>query len=54
MASANQKPEQQACDRIDKLLKQVSWQVQPKKMINLKASLSVAMWEYQADAGLAG
>ncbi|MBW4521105.1 MAG: DEAD/DEAH box helicase family protein [Scytolyngbya sp. HA4215-MV1] len=51
MASANQNPEQQARDRIDALLKQAGWDVQPKKKINLSASLGVAVQEYQTDAG---
>jgi len=51
MASANQNPEQQARDRIDALLKQAGWDVQPKKQINLSASLGVAVREYQTDAG---
>lgn len=51
MASANQNPEQQARDRIDSLLKQAGWDVQPKKKINLSASLGVAVREYQTDAG---
>ena len=51
MASANQNPEQQARDRIDDLLQQAGWDVQPKKKINLTASLGVAVREYQTDAG---
>ncbi len=51
MALPNQTPEQQARDRIDNLLKQSGWDVQPKKKINLSASLGVAVREYQTDAG---
>ena len=51
MTSANQNPEQQARDRIDHLLQQAGWEVQPKKKINLSASLGVAVREYQTDAG---
>lgn len=51
MASVNQSPEEKARDRIDALLKQAGWDVQPKKKINLSASLGVAVREYQTDAG---
>ena len=53
MASANQTPEQKARDRIDNLLTQAGWIIQPKSKINLNAGLGVAVREYQTDAGLA-
>ncbi len=51
MASVNQNPEQKARDRIDTLLTQAGWQIQPKNQINLNAGLGVAVREYQTDAG---
>jgi len=51
MASANQNPEQIARDRIDELLKQAGWVVQPKNKINFSAGVGVAIREYQTDAG---
>lgn len=53
MASANQTPEQKARDRIDNLLTQAGWIIQPKNKINLNAGLGVAVREYQTDAGSA-
>ena len=53
MPSANQTPEQIARDRIDEMLSHAGWEVQNKKQINLKASLGVAVREYQTDAGFA-
>ena len=53
MPSANQTPEQIARDRIDEMLSQAGWVVQNKNQINLKASLGVAVREYQTDAGIA-
>lgn len=51
MASANQTPEQKARDRIDSLLTQAGWIIQPKNKINLNAGLGVAVREYQTEAG---
>ena len=51
MASANQYPEQIARDRIDELLRQAGWVVQPKNKINFSAGVGVAIREYQTDAG---
>ncbi len=51
MGSANQTPEQKARDRIDSLLTQAGWVIQPKNKINLNAGLGVAVREYQTDAG---
>lgn len=51
MAAANQNPEQKARDRIDELLKQAGWSVQPKNKINFGAGIGVAVREYQTDAG---
>lgn len=38
-------------DRIDSLLTQAGWIIQPKNKINLDAGLGVAVREYQTDAG---
>lgn len=51
MAAANQNPEQKARDRIDELLRQAGWSVQPKNKINFAAGIGVAVREYQTDAG---
>jgi hypothetical protein len=51
MTSINQNPEQQARDRIDKLLQDAGWSVQDKDKINLGASLGVAIREYPTDTG---
>ena len=53
MPSANQTPEQIARDRIDEMLSQAGWVVQNKNQMNFKASLGVAVREYQTDAGIA-
>ncbi len=50
MAAANQTPEQKARDRIDDLLTQAGWIIQPKNKINLNAGLGVAVREYQTNA----
>ena len=47
----NQNPEQQARDKIDKLLTDCGWIVQSKKDVNLSAGLGVAVREYQTDVG---
>lgn len=51
MAAANQTPEQKARDRIDNLLTQAGWIIQPKNKINLNAGLGIAVREYQTNAG---
>ncbi|MBF0112964.1 MAG: DEAD/DEAH box helicase family protein [Desulfamplus sp.] len=51
MKIINQNPEQKARDKIDKLLIQAGWRVQPKNRINFSASKGVAIKEYQTDAG---
>lgn len=51
MAKSNQNPEQVARDRIDDLLIQAGWSIQPKTKINLSASLGVAIREYQTATG---
>ena len=49
----NQTPEQIACDAIDKQLRACGWIIQSKNQINLSASISVAVPEYQTDIGSA-
>jgi type I restriction enzyme R subunit len=50
MASANQNPNSKPA--IALMPSEASgWDVQPKKKINLSASLGVAVREYQTDAG---
>lgn len=39
----NQNPEQQARDRIDKLLRDAGWSIQDKGKINLAVSVGVAI-----------
>ncbi len=51
MASQNQNPEQIARDRIDQLLRDSGWLVQPKNKIDLGAGIGVAIREYQTDSG---
>ena len=51
MARANQTPEQAAREDIDSLLTQAGWAVQDKKGIDPKASLGLAVREYQTDTG---
>lgn len=51
MTSINQNPEQIARDRIDHLLRQANWVIQPKNKINFSAGVGVAIREYQTDAG---
>lgn len=51
MARANQTLEQAARENIDHLLTQAGWAVQDKKGIDFKASLGVAVREYQTDVG---
>lgn len=47
----NQNPEQIARDRIDKMLIDAEWTVQSKNMVDLSASLGVAVREYLTDVG---
>jgi type I restriction enzyme R subunit len=47
----NQTPEQQARDRIDKMLGQAGWAVQDKNAINFNAGPGIAVREYQTDRG---
>ena len=47
----NQNPEQQARDKIDKMLQGAGWSVQDKDKINFNTSLGVAVREYQTDIG---
>ena len=51
MARANQTPEQAARENIDSSLTQAGWAVQDKKGIDPKASLGLAIREYQTDTG---
>ncbi len=51
MARANQTPEQAARENIDSLLTQAGWAVQDKNNIDPKASLGLAIREYQTDVG---
>lgn len=53
MTWINQNPEQQAHDRIDKLLRASGWSIQDKDKINLAASVGVAIREYPTDSGIA-
>ncbi len=53
MPQPNQQPEEQARDRIDHLLHDAGWVVQPKSKIDLGAAIGIAIREYQTDAGLA-
>lgn len=53
MTPINQNPEQQARDRIDKLLSEAGWSIQDKDKINLGASVGVAIREYPTDTGQA-
>lgn len=47
----NQNPEQKARDKIDSMLEQAGWVVQPNKQINLNVGLGIAVREYQTDVG---
>ena len=49
--AGNQTPEEKARDDIDQMLEKAGWAVQDKKKINFKASLGVAVREYQTDVG---
>lgn len=53
MTWINQNPEQQARDRIDKLLIDAGWSIQDKDKINLAFSVGVAIREYPTDTGIA-
>lgn len=47
----NQNPEQIARDRIDEMLRQAGWAVQPKDKINFNASKGIAVREYTTSVG---
>jgi type I restriction enzyme R subunit len=47
----NQNPEQIARDKIDRMLMDAGWVVQPKSRVNLTAGKGVAVQEYQTDVG---
>jgi type I restriction enzyme R subunit len=51
LIAANQTPEQQARNQIDKMLLASGWKVQSKNKINLAASRGVAVREYQTNVG---
>ncbi len=51
MADRNQNPEQIARDKIDALLHEAGWVVQPSKKINFNTGLGIAVREYQTDVG---
>jgi type I restriction enzyme, R subunit len=47
----NQNPEQIARDKVDQMLVECGWLVQPKSKLNLAAGLGVAVTEYRTDTG---
>jgi len=49
----NQNPEQQARDKIDKMLTESGWLVQSKKHINLSAGVGIALRETNTESGSA-
>lgn len=51
MSKANQTPEQQARDSIDKKLEEAGWQVQDKKSLDFNAGPGIAVREYDTDVG---
>lgn len=51
MTELNQNPEQIARDKIDAMLKDAGWVVQPAKKIDFGAGLGIAVREYQTDVG---
>lgn len=51
MTQINQHPEQQARDRIDRLLADAGWQIQSKTSMNVFASIGVAVRELQTSQG---
>ncbi len=51
MTDSNQNPEQKARDKIDDLLEEAGWKVQPAKRIDFNAGLGIAVREYQTDVG---
>jgi type I restriction enzyme, R subunit len=51
MTFQNQNPEQFARDRIDALLRDAGWVIQPKSRIDWGAEPGVAIREYQTDVG---
>src|SRR5688572_29380931 len=51
MSGPNQNPEQIARDKIDALLREAGWVVQPAKKIDFSAAVGIAVREYQTDVG---
>ncbi len=51
MTERNQNPEQLARDKIDALLEEAGWHVQPSRRIDFNAGLGIAAREYQTDIG---
>ena len=51
MTDINQNPEQKARDKIDALLEEAGWKVQPAKKIDFNVGLGIAVREYQTDVG---
>lgn len=51
MTELNQTPEQIARDKIDAMLREAGWVVQPAKKIDFSAGSGVAVREYQTDVG---
>src|SRR5256885_12239805 len=51
MTERNQNPEQLARDKIDSLLKEAGWHVQPSRRIDFNAGPGIAVREYQTDIG---
>lgn len=51
MTELNQNPEQIARDKIDALLRESGWVVQPAKKIDFSVGLGIAVREYQTDVG---
>ncbi len=51
MTNSNQNPEQKARDKIDALLEEAGWKVQPAKRIDFNAGLGIAVREYQTGVG---
>ena len=51
MSEINRFPEQLARDKIDVMLEQAGWKVQPKDKIDFRAGLGIAVREYQTSVG---
>ena len=49
----NKNPEQEARDKIDKLLTESGWIIQDKSKVDFSVSIGVAVREYQTDVGFA-